>query len=203
MQRTYTRLMLGLLLALLSLPLTLSTALAHGHVTAGDYELVIGFRNEPAYQGQPNGLDLSVTNTKTKEKVKGLESTLRAEIIRGASKRELKVAAQWGKDGSYTAYVTPTEAGGYTWHIFGSINGTPVDVSLESGPDSFNDVQSISAIAFPAAEATPAELAAQTRTALLVGAGGLVIGLAGLAVGLLGLRARRGAASPAVASRTA
>jgi hypothetical protein len=30
---------------------------------AGDYELMIGFHKEPAYQGEPNGFDLFVTNT--------------------------------------------------------------------------------------------------------------------------------------------
>lgn len=203
MNRTFIRLALGALIALLTLPLTFSTALAHGHVTAGDYELVIGFRNEPPYQGQPNGLDLIVTNTKTKEKVKGLETTLKAEIIRGDAKRELKVIAQWGKDGYYTAHMTPSEAGAYTWHIFGSINGMPLDVSLASGPGSFNNVEALSATAFPVVDATPAELAAQTRTALLVGAGGVVLGLAGLVVGLIGLRARREVTRATVARQTA
>ena len=46
-----------------------TTVFAHGRTQVGDYELVIGFRNEPAYQGEPNGLDLSVTNTATNEPV--------------------------------------------------------------------------------------------------------------------------------------
>lgn len=153
-----------------------NTALAHGRAQVGDYELVIGFHNEPAYQGEPNGLDLFVTNTKTKEKVAGLEKTLKAEIIFGASKKELELRPQFGTVGDYTTDVIPSTAGDYTWRIFGQIEETPVDVSMTSGPDTFGAVEPKSAVAFPAAEPTSAELkaeavvAAQTaQTALMPG----------------------------------
>src|SRR6266496_4366305 len=100
MSRTFRRLALALLLTAALIPFTMSVALAHGHTTVGDYTLVIGFHNEPAYQGEPNGLDLFVTNTKTGEKVKDLADTLKAEIIFGSSKKELKVKPQWGQDGA-------------------------------------------------------------------------------------------------------
>ena len=195
---------LALAIAGLFIPLTAGVASAHGRTTVGDYELVIGFHNEPAYQGEPNGLDLFVTNTKTQEKVNDLADTLKAEIIFGDTKKELTIEAQWGQDGAYTAHVLPTEAGDYTWHIWGEIEGTPVDVSMTSGPETFSAVEPKSAVAFPAAEATPAELraeaaaAAQTaRIALIVGGGGTLLGLAGTVAGLMGLRARRRPSIPA------
>jgi hypothetical protein len=77
-----------------------TTALAHGRTEVGDYELIIGFHNEPAYQGEPNGLDLFVTNMTTGEPVNGLEETLQVEIIYGASKRELTMETQFGQDGA-------------------------------------------------------------------------------------------------------
>jgi hypothetical protein len=178
---------LALLLALV-MPLSV---LAHGHTEVGDYELVIGFHNEPAYQGEPNGLDLFVTNMKTKERVNGLEETLKAEIIYGASKQELTMEAQWGQDGAYTAYVLPTEAGDYTWHIWGDIEGTPVDVSMTSSPDTFSSVEPKSAVAFPAAEPTPKELREQSQLALTVGIVGALLGAIGIILGFLGMRARR------------
>lgn len=151
----------ALLLVLLVSMLAAPIASAHGHTEVGDYELVIGFHNEPAYQGEPNGLDLFVTNKTTGEKIKGLEDTLKAEILFGGAKKELKVKPQWGEDGAYTAYVLPTSDGDYTWHIFGSIENTPVDVSMTSSPDTFSAVQAKSTVAFPAPEATAAELQAQ------------------------------------------
>jgi hypothetical protein len=204
MSRISRRIALALLLATLLIPFTASVALAHGHTQVGDYEIVIGFHNEPAYQGEPNGLDLFVTNKKTGEKVNDLADTLKAELIFGSSKKELKVEAQWGQDGAYTAYVLPTQAGDYTWHIWGDIKGTPIDVSMTSSPNTFSSIEAKSEVAFPAAEATPAELQAQAaaaqqsaQLALIVGAFGAVLGVAGIVVGVLGLRARNAAGAPA------
>ena len=207
MSRVYRRMALALLLAALLLPFTTSLALAHGHTEVGDYELVIGFHNEPAYQGEPNGLDLFVTNKATGEKINDLADTLKAEIIFGSSKKELEIRAQWGEDGAYTADLLPTVAGDYTWHIWGDIKGTPIDVSMTSSPDTFSAIRAKSAVAFPAAEATPAELQAQAvaaqqaaQIALMVGVAGAVLGVIGIAVGVLGLRAGRTGTS--VASQT-
>lgn len=204
MSRISRRIALALLLAVLLIPFTASVARAHGHTEVGDYEIVIGFHNEPAYQGEPNGLDLFVTNKKTGEKVNDLADTLKAELIFGSAKKELKVEAQWGEDGAYTAYVLPTQAGDYTWHIWGDIKGTPIDVSMTSSPDTFSSIEAKSTVAFPAAEATPAELQAQVaaaqqaaQVALIVGVLGAVLGVAGIVVGVLGLRARSAAGVPA------
>ena len=198
MHRSLCRLALSLLLAALLIPFTASVVLAHGHTTVGDYTLVIGFHNEPAYQSEPNGLDLFISNTKTKENINGLADTLKVEIISGSSKKELQIRPQWGRDGAYTAYVLPTKDGDYTWHIWGDIKGTPVDVSMTSSPDTFSAVEAKSAVAFPVAEATPAELQAQAttaaqaaQTALIVGIVGAVLGVIGIVVGVVGLRARR------------
>ncbi len=173
-------------------------AAAHGHTDVGDYALVIGFHNEPAYQGEPNGLDLFVTNEESGEPVNGLEDTLRVEIIYGSSTKELEIKPQFGRDGAYTAYVIPTESGDYSWHIFGTIEDTPVDVTMTSSPDTFSPVESKDAASFPGAELSAGELSSQAaaaartaRTALIVGVVGGVLGLLGLVVGVLGFQAAR------------
>jgi hypothetical protein len=204
MSRVFRRIAPALVLAALIIPFTTSVALAHGHTTVGDYTLVIGFHNEPAYQSEPNGLDLFVSNTATKENINGLADSLKVEIVFGGSKKELAIKPQWGRDGAYTAYVLPTQSGDYTWHIWGDIKGTPVDVSMTSSPDTFSAIAAKSEMAFPIAEATPAELQAQTaaaqqaaQLALIVGVLGAVLGVAGVVVGVLGLRARSVAGVPA------
>lgn len=200
------RLPLALIAAALLSLLAASPAAAHGHVTVGDYELVIGFRSEPALQGEPNGLDLRVTNTKTGEPVAGLEETLQAEISFGGSAQPLALRARWGEEGAYTADILPTAAGDYTFHIVGDIAGTPVDETMTSSPDTFSSVQTKAAISFPAAEPTTAELQAeiaaarqQSQLALVAGGAGALLGLAGLAFGLSGRRGSR--VAPSAASR--
>ena len=109
----------------------------------------MGFNQEPALQGNLNGLYLSVTNSKTNKPVTGLGSTLKAEIQFGTAKRTLALEPQEGQDGVYIAWVVPTDVGPYTWRVFGTIEGNAVDVSATSGPDSFDEVQPQSALSFP------------------------------------------------------
>lgn len=235
------RLLLGLLLGLLLPPA--STALAHGHVEAGDYEIEIGFLNEPAYQGEPNGLDLKVMKRSAAdaastpiegatpsdadhdedheaaddhdhasgeaeegEAIEGLEDTLQAEVIHGKSQKTLSIVAQPGKPGAYSAALIPLEAGDYTWRVFGTIEGQDVDVSLTSGPGSFDAVESREAVSFPEEDASapdPADeiaalddrvsaLTSANRTALGVGALGTLLGLIALVSAGFGARRKAG-----------
>jgi hypothetical protein len=183
-----TRKYAALFVALAALLVFHHDAAAHGHTDVGDYGLVIGFHNEPAYQGEPNGLDLFVTNEQTGEPVNGLEETLRVEIIFGSSTKELEIEPQFGQDGAYTAHVIPTEVGDYTWHIFGMIEETPVDIQMTSSPDTFSPVQSKDSVSFPNPEGSAS---ATANLALVLGILGLVFGVFGLAFGWLGLRAAR------------
>lgn len=207
MKYLFRQISVSLLLILVFSAVTASIASAHGHTEVGDYELVIGFHNEPAYEGEPNGLDLFVTNKKTGEKINGLEDTLKAEIIFGGATKVLQLKPQWGQDGAYTAYVLPTKDGDYTWHIFGTIQNTPVDVSMMSSPTTFGSVEAKNTVAFPAAEAAPAELQAQAaaaaqtaQIALIIGVVGAVLGIIGVVIGVWVWRARRADTTPAVGS---
>jgi hypothetical protein len=196
MLRSVLTLVVISLLSLFAVPF----ASAHGHTEVGDYELIIGFKVEPAFQGEPNGLDLTIRRKDNQEPVKDLADKLKVELISGSNKRELAVRPQFGKDGAYTADVLPTAAGDYTWHISGDINGTPLDVSMTSGEDTFGAVQTKSAVSFPGEEpasttlmervSAAEEAASQAR---LLGIAGAVLGLIGIAAGVMGLRGRRAA----------
>lgn len=61
MQRLFRKLALPSLPLLLLLLLAGGAALAHGGRPVGDYRLVIGWLEEPAYEGLKNGVDLRVT----------------------------------------------------------------------------------------------------------------------------------------------
>jgi len=189
---TKKQFLISLMTALLAAVILIRPVFAHGETEVGDYAIEIGFHNEPALLGQPNGLDLFVTNSKTGEQVNGLEETLQVEIIFGSSKKELEIRPQFGQDGAYTADVIPTQVGDYTWHIFGEINGTPVDISMTSGPDTFGSVEDTAVLAFPDPAGSGSPVGGDlARTALWVAIGGVVLGLAGLLVGLAGLRSGR------------
>jgi len=165
-----------------------ANASAHGQLQVGDYELEIGFHNEPVVQGQVNGLDLFVTNSKTEEKVNGLEETLRAEIIFGSSRKEVALEPQEDQEGAYTALVIPTQTGDFTWHIFGDIQGTPVDVSMTSSPTTFGSVEPAADYAFPSSSTNSTS---SGSLGLLVGGLGLILGIIALVVAFAALQAAR------------
>ena len=188
---TLFRLSIAFFVSALALIVSSGTALAHGHVEVGKYEIVIGFKNEPAIQSEVNGLDLRVMVKETGAPVIGLADTLKAEINYGATTQPLVLRASWGEDGAYTADLLPTAVGDYNFHIFGTIEGEPVDVSMTSSPDTFSSVRTKESIAFPAPEATPTELAAATAAAQQTAMIALVVGGIGLAFGLSAWRAGR------------
>lgn len=96
-----------------------------------------------------------MTNNKTNQKVDGLEKTLKAELIFGGSKTEIPIYPQDEVDGTYGTNVVPTAEGDYTWHITGEINGTPVNVSMTSAPDTFSSVETMAKYEFPKAAPQP------------------------------------------------
>jgi hypothetical protein len=59
----------------------------------------------------------------------------------------------------YDYALIPTVVGAYTFHIFGSINGTPVDTKVTSGPTTFDSIADASAVEFPVAVPAAAQVA--------------------------------------------
>jgi len=144
-------------IAFLTVALALGTFLipsgtsAHEHRTvATDYEFVVGFINEPAVQGELNGVSLAVT--KGDEPVTGLDETLKVEVIFGDQSKTFDLNAVWGEDGSYEAPFIPTQPGDYTFHFTGTIDGTEVDETFTSSPDGFDSVAPRSDYEFPPVE---------------------------------------------------
>lgn len=199
--------------ALVVIGLALATAggaSAHEERTVGEYEVEVGFNEEPALVNQLNGVFLSVM--KEDVPIEGLDETLKVELIvgGGAAKKEIGFAAVEEEPGVYVAAFLPTVTGDYTFRIFGEIDGTAIDESFESGPGRFDSVESLDALAFPEAPADNASLAQsvqelQTKvdglesgsssssdsTARTLGVLGIVAGLAGLGAGGFAAMRRR------------
>lgn len=147
-------------------------ARAHEHRDVGEYSIVVGFLNEPALVGEPNGLDLRVSrHTETPSgadehaageeghsdeeeagtPVEGLEKTLQAEVIvgGGAQTLPLELEPRFGQPGAYVAHFIPTRAGDYSFRIFGAIDGMEIDERFDSGPETFSPVLDVADLQFP------------------------------------------------------
>lgn len=162
--------------------------LAHESRDVGEYTFVVGFLNEPVYSGDKSGLDLRVSTGE--EPVEGLAETLTATVTFGAQARDLEISAVFGQPGAYRSVFFPTAAGPYTFHITGTIDGTAIDESFTSGPDTFSEVRDVTAgqfpVAFPATAdiVRDAEAGAGAATTAMIG---MVLGGAALATALVAL----------------
>ena len=138
-------------------------ALAGAHevreVGEGKYRVVVGFLDEPAFAGELNGLDLRVTlneegtpapdGSVTRTPVEGLAASLQAEVIFGDQRMALPLEPAFGDPGAYAFHFFPMVAGDYTFHIFGTIEGVPIDEFFTSSPEGFNSVQPVEPLQFP------------------------------------------------------
>ncbi len=174
-------------------------AYAHETRTVGPYEIEVGWTQEPAFAGVPNGIYMHAVDTRTSTPVEGLAKTLAADVAAGGlAAFAIRLEPVEGEPGTYHGSFVPTKTGGYTFHLRGRIGTLDVDEKFESGPNTFDDVQDISVAQYPtkvpAAEALAARLD-QARSAAeqarLVGAIGALLGLAGLIVGAVALTRSR------------
>lgn len=195
---------------------TAGAASAHVLKTVGPYHLLIGFGNEPTYTGAQNSVFLLLSNAKTGAPIvdEGLGDTLKVEVGFGTQKKLLPLVSSFDPDsgggtkGVYNAFFIPTVPGDYTFHLFGTIRGQKVNITVESSPTTFDSAHAPAAIEFPqqapsnlqlaqrlnvesarlaAAVQAASTKAAPASTARAVGIAGLVVGAAGLGAGGIAL----------------
>jgi len=106
---------------------------AHATRIVGEYELTVGWREEPAIVGILNGLDLGIEDhlsNGTTIWVLGVESNLTATLSTGPATKMYSLSPQDGRPGWYTFDVIPTVAGAYSVKLVGILNTTAVNVTV-------------------------------------------------------------------------
>ena len=172
-----------------ALAATASTAaFAHEDRETGGYKLVVGFMDEPAYEGERNAVSLRVTKESEDEEeespstaamsmggrhdpeavaVEGLQDTLQVEVTHVPSNvsRTMNLRAVFNDPGHYAADLIPTSPGHYRFRFFGVIEGEAIDATFDSraGGGHFDDVRVATAIHFPDAVASARELESAVR----------------------------------------
>jgi hypothetical protein len=125
-----------------------SLAAAHERDTykIGDkyYLITIGSLNEPFVVDNMSGVDLRVSEVSgpggngspksTGAPVAGLERTLKVELAAGNKKETLSFDPSDSAPGAYTAAFIPTVQTTYSYRIFGTINGSPIDLTFTCVP---------------------------------------------------------------------
>lgn len=166
---------------------TTAVALAHGDEEVGDYKLVVGFFNEPAYEGGVNAASVRVTlagdsagmsgstgisgmsHSDDAVGVEGLDQTLQVEVtyVPTSTSKTMDLLAVYGDPGHYVAYFIPTAPGHYRFRLIGTIEGNEIDETFESmaGGGEFDDVRSQTGLHFPEPRPSLRELESAVRGA--------------------------------------
>lgn len=153
------------LFALVSLALLLVAAsgTASAHKTAysadGKVRIVWGFLNEPAVTYTKTGIDLQLRDNATGAPIEGADKTVNASLVLGDQAHAFDgLAPQHGADkkGYYTDIVTLTRPGLYGLRLVGTIDGTPVDMTIPAQ----HEVNDVGATYFPDAMG-PGQLAGE------------------------------------------
>ena len=137
-----------------------SPAAAHEGREVGEYMLVVGFGEEPAYAGFQNSVQFFVSNHGTEEPVtRSVAGSVSVEVVFGEETTEMALEPRFGEPGDYRAYFIPSRPGTYTFHFTGAINGQEIDEEFTSGPNTFGDVLDSADAQFPVQDPSVAEVA--------------------------------------------
>jgi hypothetical protein len=182
-------------------------ALAHESRKLGHLEMEVGWGAEPAFAGEVNSVQVLLVHDG--QPVVDLGDTLDVEVAFGDTTTPLTLEPFFGEGegtpGDYRAWLIPTNAGRYTFHLSGTIDGEDVDETFTSGPNTFDDVESPQSVEFPEQQPSSGEIAAridrvEPRLASAIGdaqadaqsaaddaSSAKTFGLIGILVGVIGL----------------
>jgi hypothetical protein len=134
-------------------------ASAHESREVGPYTFVVGFLEEPAYTHIPNAVSLAISDTATEAPFEDLGDTLEVDVTFGDETFTSTLRPLFGEPGQYRADFVPSRPGQWTFQFHGTVGDLDVDETFVSGPDTFNDVNSLSEESFPVNDPSTGELA--------------------------------------------
>jgi hypothetical protein len=129
---------------------------AHERKTAGAVDLVIGWGDEPAFAGARNSVVVTLSDRSGPIKT---PATLSVEIVFGSERMTLPLEPVANRPHEYQAWVVPTRAGTYAFHVTGKVGTQPIDVTSTCSDKTFHCVVDATDIQFPAKDPTVAQLA--------------------------------------------
>jgi hypothetical protein len=136
-----------------------TTAAAHERKIVGRYHLVIGWGDEPAFSGIKNAVEIDLTDSAATPVTELGGGTLSVEVIYGDQRVTLPLRPVRQPPGKFRAWLVPTRAGAYTFHIIGTIRGEAIDVSSTCSDTTFACVSDVADVQFPARDPSPGQLA--------------------------------------------
>jgi hypothetical protein len=129
---------------------------AHVVKTFGTYSVALGWVHEPTYVGQQNAVQAVIKDSAGKAVTDLADGDLKVTVsVAGQASSPMPLLNTFDPDtglgvaGDYEAPLIPTAPGDYTFHLTGTIDGTPVDETATSSDSTFNSVVDSTGIEFP------------------------------------------------------
>ena len=128
-----------LLLFLLIIPGLAGIAYGHTIDSVGEYRVEIGWMNEPVVSGETNAIEFYVSPLEPKLELKdqvfqngitGLKKTIKIKLIYKDESIILPLSPDHNIPGKYYAFINPTISGFYQANILGTIENTPISLSM-------------------------------------------------------------------------
>lgn len=203
---------LSILLLLLVIPGSVGIAFGHTVDAVGEYRVEIGWMNEPVVSGETNAVEFYVSplvpcpeipesikcaeSQEFQNGVEGLKKTVKMQLIYKDESITLPLSPDHNVPGKYYAFVNPTVSGFYQANVLGSINETPISLSMHPPK-----VEERAYIEFPEPSDITVQQMIDGHTALIEDIGDLKdsvkslevtkqqmdTGYAGITVGLIGI----------------
>ena len=164
------------LVALIAISVSYQIVRAHETITVGDYEIEVGWLNEPPIAGEKNAIVLNIADASG-----GVEDVSSLTVIISYGGQSKKLTLQpLGEDtpGQFVAPILPTIPGEYEVILNGSLGDTAVDAKTH-----VEEVQPIDTLAFPVVDSSQQNMGTNWLVWLSI-----LIGLIGVGVGLTALR---------------
>ena len=188
--------------------------IAYGHTidAVGEYRVEIGWMNEPVVSGETNGIEFYVSplipcpdipepikcaeSQPFQNGIEGLKKTIKMKLIYKDESITLPLHPDHNIPGKYYAFVNPTISGFYQANMLGTIEDTPISLSMHPPK-----VEERSYIEFPEPSDITVQQMIDGHTALIEDVGDLKdsvsvleqsnqqtdIGYAGIGVGIIGI----------------
>src|SRR5262245_38193503 len=96
--------------------------------TVGTIQLSIGWGDESAFAGSRNSIDVFVADN-TGAPVAGPMNTLNVEVTFGDRRLRLPLLPVERQPGMYRAWIVPSRAGSYAFHISGRLKGEAIGIN--------------------------------------------------------------------------
>jgi hypothetical protein len=132
--------------------------LAHKTHAAGPYRVTLGWGEEPAFTGSRNYVSVVVADS-AGAPLKEAAGSLAAEVSFGSERVSLPLEPVAGHPGEFRAWLVPTRAGVYSFHITGKINDRAIDVTSACSETTFHCVTDATDLQFPAKDPSVGQLA--------------------------------------------